>query len=228
MAPRIINRTQDLTTARADEYVSFNPCDVCYLLLLTIVVFCLVLILLLTDNITYSIFFLIFINFVIYQVIRAGSYGIAMLRNEYCSDLQNKQPFVLFKAESTVPIEGTAGEVRTDPNMWYVSHLNARNAFKYLSKYKNIRNGEPNRKWKSTLHRGMSGGTVSMHQIQPILSLSEWNSRNSTRIRSLELKLAIFLLEKADETLANITRDGSSLAQEVQVCLFLGDSVFVS
>ena len=197
MSRRIINRTQDLTTASADEYISFNPCDVYAISSLTILILSIVLILLFININTYHmyIFVSIFTNYVIYQVIRAGSYGIAMLRNEYCSDVQNKQSFVIFKAESTIPIEGT-GEVRTDPNMWHVSHLTARAAFKYLSKYKNIRNGEPRRKWKSTLHDEMSSGTVSMNQIQQILSLSEWNCRNNTRIRSLELKLQFFYWKK--------------------------------
>lgn len=62
--------------------------------------------------------------------------------------MQKHELFVLFKTGTTVSIQGTAGEVITDPNMWYVSHLKARKAFKYLSKYKNIPKGEPNRKWK--------------------------------------------------------------------------------
>ena len=79
MAPLTIIRTQDLTTARPDEYISFNPCDVCSILLFTIVTFFLALILLSINNNMYSIFALIFIN-VIYQVIRVGWNGIAILR----------------------------------------------------------------------------------------------------------------------------------------------------
>ena len=207
MVPRTIHRTQDLTSACHDEYIFFGPCNVCTISLLTIATVALVLILLLENHHIFSIFVLLFLDYVIYQVIRSASYEIAMLRGAQCTGLQKNQPSVLFKAGSTVSFEGTADEERQNPNMWHVSHLNAQKALNNLSKYKNIRNGQPNRKWKNTFHRGMSGGTVSMSQTQLILLLTEWNSRNTTRMRSLEVKPATLSLETAEETLANIESD---------------------
>ena len=100
-----------------------------------------------------------------------------MLGDGYCIEQQKNQSCKFFKAETTVPIDGTGTKVRANPNMWHILQSNARKAFKNLSKYENIWNDEPNGKWKSTLHRGMSGGIVSMSQIQHILSFNEWSTQ---------------------------------------------------
>ena len=67
----------------------------------------------------------------------------------------------------------------------------------------------------------MRGGTVSMDCLQPILSLKQWHEREISRVRSLQVKVANFILQTVDEIIDNIGDNTRALMDEIRVSCML-------
>ena len=153
------------------------------------------------------------------QVLPMGTYGIAKLRSDRCNAAQNKHPFVIFKSNSRDTFVGTASDVKNDPNIWHVTHLNEQKVFDYVFNYENGQINEPRMRWRTTIQRGMCGGVVSTEQLQPIISSNQWNARNQQRVRSLQIKVSAFLVRKLNDIVSNYGNNGQAIIQENQVCV---------
>ena len=128
--------------------------------------------------------------------------------------MQKKEPFVIITGDSSEIIEGKAHEVRGDPNLMSIIHLDSEKIVDYLRKYKDVSFArEPRNNWFTLKHRDMNGGSVCMNSLKPLITERQWKARDKGRILDLYDSI-IQHIEKR----RNVNED---LERKVLVCLFL-------